>query len=187
MTKRLRLIGCLLLASLFCSLTAYGQTDTASIVGTVVDASGAALPNAVVTLMNLGTNLKTVAKTDSAGNYIATPLKIGNYSVAVEVQGFKGVTRTGIVLQVQDRLRVDFALQVGSVSEQITVRDAAPLLQSESSALGNVIESQQIADLPLALATSSRDDHSRSSEDLATSWIVEIRATTLFRSKWKNE
>jgi outer membrane receptor protein involved in Fe transport len=149
MTKQLRLIGCLLLASLFCSLTAYGQTDTASIVGTVVDASGAALPNAVVTLINLGTNLKTVAKTDSAGNYIATPLKIGNYSVAVEVQGFKGVTRTGIVLQVQDRLRVDFALQVGSVSEQITVRDAAPLLQSESSALGNVIESQQIADLPL--------------------------------------
>ena len=149
MTKDLRIIGCLLLAFLFSSLAAYGQTDTASIVGTVVDASGAALPNAVVTLVNLGTNLKTVAKTDSAGNYIATPLKIGEYSVAVEVQGFKGVTRTGIVLQVQDRLRVDFTLQVGSVSEQITVRDAAPLLQSESSALGNVIESQQIADLPL--------------------------------------
>jgi outer membrane receptor protein involved in Fe transport len=149
MTKHLRIIGCLLLVSLFSSLAAYGQTDTASIVGTVVDASGATLPNAVVTLVNLGTNLKTVAKTDSAGNYIATPLKIGNYSVAVEVQGFKGVTRTGIVLQVQDRLRVDFTLQVGSVSEQITVRDAAPLLQSESSALGNVIESQQIADLPL--------------------------------------
>ena len=149
MTKDLRIIGCLLLGSLFSSLAAYGQTDTASIVGTAVDASGAALPNAVVTLVNLGTNLKTVAKTDSAGNYIATPLKIGNYSVAVEVQGFKGVTRTGIVLQVQDRLRVDFTLQVGSVSEQITVRDAAPLLQSESSALGDVIESQQIADLPL--------------------------------------
>ena len=57
MTKHLRLIGCLLLASLFSSLAAYGQTDTASIVGTVVDASGAALPNAVVTLVNLGTNL----------------------------------------------------------------------------------------------------------------------------------
>jgi hypothetical protein len=88
-------------------------------------------------------------KTDSSGNYSATPLKIGTYTVSVEAQGFKSVTRNGIVLNVQDRLRVDFNLQVGSVNEQLTVTGATPLLQSESSALGDVIESQQIAALPL--------------------------------------
>jgi len=149
MTKQLRLIGCLLVALLFSSLAAYGQTDTATIVGTVVDHSGAVLPNGVVTITNLGTNAKTVVKTGADGSYIATPLKIGNYTVGVAAQGFKEVTRTGIVLNVQDRLRVDFTLQVGSVNEQMTVNDAAPLLQSESSALGSVVESQQIAELPL--------------------------------------
>ena len=80
------------------SLAAYSQTDTASIVGTVIDNSGAVLPNVVVTIVNVGTNAKTVVKTGSDGNYVATPLKIGNYSVAVEAQGFKGITHTGIVL-----------------------------------------------------------------------------------------
>src|SRR5882672_7940501 len=90
MTKNLRIIGCLLL-SLFCSLAAYGQTDAATIVGTVVDNSGAVLANEAVTIINVGTNAKTTVKTDSSGNYVATPLKIGTYSVAVEAQGFKGV------------------------------------------------------------------------------------------------
>jgi len=150
MTKHLRIIGCLLLASsLFSSPVAYGQTDAATIVGTVVDHTGAVVPKAVVTLINTGTNLKTVVSTNSEGSYIATPLKIGNYSVEVEAQGFKAITRTGIVLNVQDRLRVDFTLGVGSVNQELTVNGTAPLLQSESSALGTVIQSQQITDLPL--------------------------------------
>lgn len=146
---RLRMISGLLFASLFSSLAAYGQADTAAIVGTVADQSGAVLPNVVVTIINVGTNARTVVKTNADGNYIATPLKIGNYTVGVEAQGFKAVTRAGIVLNVQDRLRVDLILQVGPVSEQIAVNAAAPLLQSESSALGDVVESQRIANLPL--------------------------------------
>ena len=149
MTKHLRLIGCLLLASLFSSFAAYGQTDAGSIVGTVSDNSGAVLANESVTITNTGNNAKIVVKTDSSGNYSATPLKIGTYTVSVEAQGFKSVTRNGIVLNVQDRLRVDFTLQIGSVSEKLVVTSSAPLLQSESSALGDVIESKQIADLPL--------------------------------------
>jgi hypothetical protein len=149
MTKYVRIIGGLLLVSLFCSLAAYAQTDTATLVGTVVDGSGAVLPNEVVTIVNLGTNARTVVKTDSNGSYTATSLKIGNYSVAVRATGFKEVTRTGIVLNVQDRLRVDFTLQVGSVNEQLTVNGAPPQLQTETSALGEVVEGKQIADLPL--------------------------------------
>ena len=149
MMKRLWIIAFLLLVSLSASVVAYGQTDAATIVGTVVDNSGAVLANAVVTITNVGTNAKTTVKTDSSGNYVATPLKIGNYTVGAGAPGFKEVTRTGIVLNVQDRLRVDFTMQVGAVSEQVTVTSAAPLLQSESSALGDVVESKQIADLPL--------------------------------------
>src|SRR5580698_2931512 len=141
--------SCMLLALLFSPTVMLGQTDTATIVGTVVDQSGAALPNAVVTLTNLGTNQKTVVKTDSAGSFVATPLKIGDYSIAVEAQGFKSATQTGVTLNVQDRLRVDFTMQIGSVSERVVVNTAAPQLQSESSTLGEVIDSKQVEELPL--------------------------------------
>src|SRR4051812_38316658 len=148
-TKHGRILFFVVLALLVSCLPAYSQTDTGAIVGTVSDNSAASLPNATVTLTNLGTNAKTVVKTDGQGNYVATPLKIGNYSVQVQAVGFKEVTRTGIVLDVQDRLRVNFTMQVGSVVEQVTVTGTQPLLQTESSALGDVIESKQIVDLPL--------------------------------------
>jgi hypothetical protein len=141
--------SCMLLALLFSPTVMLGQTDTATIVGTVVDQSGAALPNAAVTLTNLGTNQKTVVKTDSNGSFVATPLKIGDYSIAVEAQGFKSATQTGVTLNVQDRLRVDFTMQIGSVSERVVVNTAAPQLQSESSTLGEVIDSKQVEELPL--------------------------------------
>jgi hypothetical protein len=147
-TRILGVTVCLLASLLFPTMT-FAQTDSATIVGTVVDRTGAALPDVAVTLTDLATNARTVVKTDAGGNYIATPLKIGNYTVSVAVQGFKEVTRAGIVLNVQDRLRVDFALQVGSVNEQVTVNEAAPLLQTESSALGQVIGGKQIVELPL--------------------------------------
>ena len=103
----------------------------------------------MVTVTDTGTNTTTVVKSNASGAYVATPLRIGNYSVSVESQGFKTETRNGIVLQVQDRLRVDFALQVGSVHEQVVVDSAPPMLQLDSSELGQVIASQQIQDLPL--------------------------------------
>ena len=85
-----------------------------------------------VTFVDTGTNAKTSVETDAQGGYIATPLRIGNYSASVEVRGFKTETRTGIVLQVQDRLRVDFTLQVGLVSESVNVHEAAPVVQIRS-------------------------------------------------------
>ena len=83
----------------------YSQTDTATILGTVADASGAAVAGAMVTVTDTGTNTTTVVKSNASGAYVATPLRIGNYSVSVESQGFKTETRNGIVLQVQDRLQ----------------------------------------------------------------------------------
>ena len=128
---------------------AYAQVDTATIVGTVHDSSGAVVPGAAVTATDVNTNIKTSTRADASGNYVITPLKIGNYSVSVEAQGFKLETRSGIVLQVQDRLRVDFTLQVGSINESVNIAAEVPLIQTESSALGDVIAGRQITELPL--------------------------------------
>ena len=142
-------LRCLILAAFVAPVAVYGQTDTATILGTVVDGGGAAVAGAVVTVTDTATSTRTAVKTNSLGAYVATPLRIGNYSVSVESQGFKTETRNNVVLQVQDRLRVDFALQVGSVQEQVVVDSAPPMLQLDSSELGQVIDSQQILDLPL--------------------------------------
>jgi Carboxypeptidase regulatory-like domain/TonB dependent receptor len=139
----------------FCLLTLaaasalHAQVDTATIVGTVQDSSGAVVPGASVTATAVGTNIKTSTHTDNGGSYVIAPLKIGGYTVSVEAQGFKLETRSGVVLQVQDRLRVDFSLQVGAMTEAVNIAAEVPLVQTESSALGNVIGSRQISDLPL--------------------------------------
>lgn len=149
MKRSLWALGCVVIGALVAPVGVAGQADMGTIVGTVVDSSGAIVPNGAVTLTQLGTDTKTSVKTDAQGTYIATPLRIGSYSVTVEAHGFKTETRTGIVLQVQDRLKVDFKLQVGSVNETVTVQSAAPVVDTESSALGDVIASKQITDLPL--------------------------------------
>jgi hypothetical protein len=128
---------------------AQAQVDAATIVGSVHDATGAVVPNAAVTATDLGTNTKSTTHTDNTGNYVLTPLKIGNYAVSVESQGFKTQTRSGITLQIQDRLRIDFTLEVGAVTEQVSVVADASLVQTETSSLGDVIASKQITDLPL--------------------------------------
>jgi hypothetical protein len=149
MKKRFWVCSCLLLGVGIAPVTVCGQADMATIVGTVVDSTGAVVPGAAVTVVNTDTNTKTSAKTDAQGSYIATPLRIGSYSVSVEVHGFKTETRTGIALEVQDRLRIDFTLQVGSVNEAVNVHETVPVVEQESSALGDVIGSEQITDLPL--------------------------------------
>src|SRR5436190_17222464 len=125
------------------------QTTTGSIVGTVSDNSGAAVPGASVTVTNVDTNIATKTTTDSAGQYVVTPLPVGHYSVAVEAQGFKRSVSAGITLNVQDRIGVNVVLEVGQLTETVEVTGAAPALQTDTSYLGQVVESQKIVDLPL--------------------------------------
>src|ERR1017187_9131627 len=82
----------------------YAQQDTGTIVGGVYDATGAVVAGATVVVTNVLTNVKVTVTTDSNGNFIATPLRIGTYQVEKEVSGFKATVRTEIVLRVQDRL-----------------------------------------------------------------------------------
>src|SRR5512146_771664 len=87
---------------------AFAQVDTATIVGTVKDTSGAVIPGASITATEVNTGIKTEVKTGADGNYVITPLKIGAYSLTVDAQGFQNVVRQNIVLNVQSGVRVDF-------------------------------------------------------------------------------
>jgi hypothetical protein len=131
------------------AVTALAQVDTASVVGTIRDSSGAVISSATATATNIDTGIKTVSKSDADGNYVITPLKIGRYSVSVEATGFQTGVRQNIVLNVQQSIRLDFSLRVGSVSQTTEVSGAAPLLETESASLGDVVAAQQVEQLPL--------------------------------------
>jgi hypothetical protein len=125
------------------------QTTAGSIVGTVTDPSGAVISGAAITVTNIGTNISVKATSDSAGSYVVTPLEVGHYSVSVEAPGFKKSVHSDITVNVQDRVRVDAALEVGAVTDTVEVAAQAPMLQTDTSYLGQVVESQRIVDLPL--------------------------------------
>jgi len=155
---------------LCCWSAAFAQVDMGTLVGTVRDASGAVVPKAAVTITETETNTTAHVDTDAAGNYASPPLKVGIYTVTADAAGFKSESRAGIKLNVQDRTRVDFDLQVGATSENVTVQSRAPVLETETSSLGEVVSARQMVDLPL---------NGRNYLDLAllTSGVVSLTAT----------
>ena len=139
----------LFLAILSLSASAFGQVDRGSIVGTVSDPSGARVAEASVVVTNLESNQSYEFKTDSEGNYSAPLLKIGRYSVRVERQGFSAALESNVEVGVNQVVRVDLGLKVGSRAETVEVSTAAPLLQTEASSLGTIETTRRISDLPL--------------------------------------
>jgi Carboxypeptidase regulatory-like domain/TonB dependent receptor-like, beta-barrel len=128
----------------------YGQTTTGDILGTVRDQTGAVVPGATITLTNMETNVSAEAVSDDAGNYVLARLRPGRYRLTAQVTGFKQGTVSDVVLLVDQRPRIDFALELGEMSaEQIVVEGGAILLESEKASLGQVIEEKRIKDLPL--------------------------------------
>ncbi|MBV8820474.1 MAG: carboxypeptidase regulatory-like domain-containing protein, partial [Acidobacteriaceae bacterium] len=127
----------------------HAQVDTGTILGTVRDASGAVVPNAKVTILNEGTSFTQTTTTGASGTYVFTPLRIGTYSVQVEQPGFKKERRTGQQLSIQQQLVVDFALEPGEVASTVEVSGQAPVLQTESGSVGQVVNTQAVNDLPL--------------------------------------
>src|SRR5689334_9052709 len=108
----------LLLAALFASIA---NAQTATILGTVTDPTGAAVPGAKVIITNTATGTSRTVTTNQAGNYDAPELNIGTYTVKADMAGFKAYERTGIVLNVNGTLRVDIPLQIGQAQESVTV------------------------------------------------------------------
>ena len=127
----------------------FAQMTSGTILGKVTDPSGAAVPGAQVTITNPGTKSAKVFATDENGNYIVSYLLSGSYEVTAEKVGFKKSTQTGITLQVDQKARVDLTLQLGEVSESVSVQAEAPLVKTDSSELAQVINSKQIVDMPL--------------------------------------
>src|SRR5690349_21594900 len=133
----------------FCALPALAQIDRGAIVGRVTDASGAIVPKATVVVTNKDTGVAVTTSTNEAGEYQVLALIPGTYSVRVSSQGFDSVLRDNLTLHVQDRLSVEVSLKVGSVSQEIIVTGAEPLLQTETADVGNVVDTQLVNDLPL--------------------------------------
>jgi hypothetical protein len=133
----------------FLSARAYGQFESAEVLGTVRDASGAIIAGATVTLTNLDTGIQSRATTDASGDYDFFNVKVGRYSLTVEKTGFAKFATTNVRVDVNARQRVDAALQVGAVSQSIEVTGAAATLDTDSSEHGEVVNTQQILELPL--------------------------------------
>jgi carboxypeptidase family protein len=125
------------------------QVERGAIVGIVTDPSGGILAGAEILIRNTETNVSFKAVADSTGSYVALSLPAGIYEVTGRLVGFRQQSVQGIVVGVGQRVRADLSLQIGDVSEQISVVASAPLVQSESATVGTAIARQTIVDLPL--------------------------------------
>jgi Carboxypeptidase regulatory-like domain/TonB-dependent Receptor Plug Domain len=146
--RTVRLLAWLVMATCTAA-TVSAQVTTGSIVGTVSDTQGQVVPGATVVIKEVGKQTSTTVVTDANGSYTAPFLNPGTYEVEVELTGFKKYVRQGITVQVNDRARVDASLEVGQLTEVTTVIAAAPLVRTESSEVGTVIEEKAIRELPL--------------------------------------
>jgi hypothetical protein len=143
------LAGLLLAVLVVSALSAFAQIDRGAIVGKVLDATGAVMPKATVTVTNKATGVALTTPVNEAGEYQILALIPGTYSVKVTAQGFETSVRDGVDVHVQDRLAVNFTLKVGAVTEQVTVTGQESLLQTQSADVGAVVETQKVNDLPL--------------------------------------
>src|SRR5579862_4710989 len=135
------------LFAILMAATLYSFAQDATIVGTVTDLTGAVVPNAVVTLTNVERGTSRSSVTNSDGQYVVPSLSIGRYNVRAESKGFKSGEEKGIVLNVGDRTRVDFKLEVGNVTETVSVEATAVGVQTDTGAVSTVITGEQVANL----------------------------------------
>ncbi|PYR55349.1 MAG: hypothetical protein DMF85_19795 [Acidobacteria bacterium] len=138
------------LSSLLASVApAFAQRTTASVRGTVTDPSKAVVPGATVTVTNRDTGLTRTTTTNAEGVYSVSELPVGRYTVSVELQGFKTATRTDIVLNVADDLKIDFELSAGALSETVSVSAESTPVKTVGGDVSGVITGQQVRELPL--------------------------------------
>lgn len=148
--KKIMIIFALLIP-LLSSMTslAYGQANTGTILGTITDPGGATVENVKISVKNTATGIIKEAVTDSEGNYRIPYLIPGSYEVTAEAPNFKRAIQPVIELQVDQKARIDFALQVGDVNETVQVATEVPLLQTQSIEQSQVITTKQMQELPL--------------------------------------
>ncbi len=131
------------------ALALSGQEFRATINGTITDPTGAVVPGVTVEIRNLATNALFTAQTNEAGLYVAPFIPPGRYTVSAGREGFKRAVREDVEVRVGDRLRIDFQLELGGVTERVVVSASAELLETSTAARGQVIDSQKVAEMPL--------------------------------------
>lgn len=131
------------------SLAARAQSTYGSVAGSVTDPTGAAVSGAQVTLVNLGTSEKRTQSTGSDGLYLFVNLFPGRYSITIEKQGFRRYSRPEVVVQVNQSAHIDAIMQVGELNQVVEVTAETPLLQPETSSLGQVVGTRTANELPL--------------------------------------
>ncbi len=138
-----------MLLGLFAAVALYAQVDTGGISGVVTDRSASTIPDAKVRITQPATNFSTEVKTNQSGFYSAPSLRPGSYQVTVTKEGFRAERTKEFEVRVQDRVELNFQLEIGTTSSEIVVSASAPLLESETSSLGQVVEEKTVNELPL--------------------------------------
>jgi len=129
----------LILSVLILGFALTASAQEATIVGSVTDQTGLAIPNVTITILNSDTGHSQVISSNDAGQFVVPDLRIGTYAIKAENKGFKTWSTTGLTLRVGDRTRVDIQMQVGNVTDSITVESGALQVQSESSEISDVV------------------------------------------------
>lgn len=147
--RRVAWLPLLFLLICFAASPGVAQTITGAVTGTVTDPSGAVIPNVRVTATNTATNIANTTQSNDAGIYNFPFLPIGDYTVEAEAQGFKKAVLGPFRIEVNQIARVDVRLAIGQVTESVEITDIAPVLQTESTQTGAVLNSSRLTDLPL--------------------------------------
>jgi hypothetical protein len=137
----------LILFLLLAGLPFRASAQNATIVGTVTDPSGSVVANVKITITHIETNLANTFTTNDSGQYVAVDLPIGHYNLRAEASGFKVAEQKGLVLQVGDRTRVDFRLELGASTETVTVEANVVRVQADTGEVSNVIDEQQMSQI----------------------------------------
>lgn len=132
-----------------CAVAALAQTPSASVVGRVTDPTGSVVPGVSIKVTNLDTNISQTAHSNEVGDYTAPYLRPGRYSLEATSAGFRMHRRPEFTLVVDQTLRLDLALEIGAAAESVTVTAAAPALNTESGARGEVTTNAEIVEMPL--------------------------------------
>ncbi len=138
-----------ILIGVVCAAAMWAQVDTGAVSGVVTDRTGSVVPGATVQIVQKETNFQTTLQTNESGFYSAPSLQPGQYQITVTKEGFRPQKSQVFEVRVQDRAELNFQLEVGATTSEVTVSAAAPLLESETSNLGQVIEEKTVTDLPL--------------------------------------
>ena len=137
-------------AALLFSVSSFAQSTSGDVTGTILDASGAAVPNATVTAENAGTGIKASATTNAAGQYRFTNLPVGSYNITATAAGFTSSSVKGLAVQLNQTLTQNITLQVGATSTSVEVTGAAAVIDTTTAQVQNTFETKAAADLPTA-------------------------------------